>query len=368
MSAHVTKARLVQLDVMRAFAIFLVVLIHFERYVLYRWPVLESFVFSLGEIGVPLFVMLTGYLMLGRTYEGDYLRRFLTRNLMPLLVAFMGWSFIWYLLGHAIPEYSGKAGVQPFAAVLRSSLLVGMPGNGLWFLPMMFGLYLGLPIVSHTYAFLSESRNAHYRRIVLAALVLFATVVPTIEEVASPLGHPLGLAPVLEMNIFGAGVWGGSIWIGYLVLGGVLARADLGRIRTGYAVLLAAFGFAIQWGTKLLGLAADTGTHLSYANLGLVLSSFATFVLFVKNGKVTHGAALFSWMSRAAFGLYVIHPWIGEIVWVEAGRITDVASLTLPGALAGLGFLLAATMILSYVAVALLGRIPGLGRWLLLMK
>ena len=52
----------------------------------------------IGTIGVPLFVILTGDLMLPRNFnKDDYLSRYLHRNFLPLLISFECWNLLRFL-------------------------------------------------------------------------------------------------------------------------------------------------------------------------------------------------------------------------------------------------------------------------------
>lgn len=88
--------RLVALDVIRVTAILLVITIHSASFFFSGSKLL---VFNaLGTIGVPLFVILSGYLMLDRDFNGPYLNKFINRNLLPLAIAYILWVIIWYVL------------------------------------------------------------------------------------------------------------------------------------------------------------------------------------------------------------------------------------------------------------------------------
>lgn len=76
------KNRIIYLDIARTFAIIFVVLCHSVELIykmnLQGWisislnaRIFKTIVFTLGRIGVPLFLFLTGYLLLNRKYDND---------------------------------------------------------------------------------------------------------------------------------------------------------------------------------------------------------------------------------------------------------------------------------------------------------
>lgn len=78
-----TKNRIIFLEIARVFAIVSVVLCHAVEYI-YQFNNIQShialsiqaklfktIVFTIGRLGVPIFLMISGYLLLNRNYEND---------------------------------------------------------------------------------------------------------------------------------------------------------------------------------------------------------------------------------------------------------------------------------------------------------
>ncbi|MBT1175733.1 acyltransferase [Bifidobacterium sp. LC6] len=91
------------IDVLRCLAILLVLSLHSLRYavplangadpgLVSASQLLASAIVGLSTLGVPLFIMITGYLLLHREYTKEYMHRFLRRNVLPLLIAFEIWN------------------------------------------------------------------------------------------------------------------------------------------------------------------------------------------------------------------------------------------------------------------------------------
>src|ERR1700743_3443674 len=84
---------------LRIVAMFLVVVLHTTSPMLMAYGkepdsywLIADFYNALARFGVPVFVMITGALLLHREYElGDFLKRRLTRILWP----FLFWSFVY---------------------------------------------------------------------------------------------------------------------------------------------------------------------------------------------------------------------------------------------------------------------------------
>lgn len=73
------KQRLYSIDAIRSLAMVLVIIVHTKGYFFSsdNSPLIFCLLKVLGTVGVPLFVILTGYLMIHRNYEtDDYLKNF----------------------------------------------------------------------------------------------------------------------------------------------------------------------------------------------------------------------------------------------------------------------------------------------------
>lgn len=77
------KQTFYSLDLIRILAATLVIIVHTKGVFFDKQlnPEIFAFFWVIGTIGVPLFVILTGYLMLPRNFDkDDYLSRYLHRN------------------------------------------------------------------------------------------------------------------------------------------------------------------------------------------------------------------------------------------------------------------------------------------------
>lgn len=93
---------------------------------------------SLSRPGVPLFVMLSGYLLLGKDYPlPDFLKRRFSRVVIPAIF----WMLIYCFYG-----YMANGSPDSIGAALKS-LVTGPVHYHLWFIYLIIGLYLVYPIL-----------------------------------------------------------------------------------------------------------------------------------------------------------------------------------------------------------------------------
>lgn len=157
---------------------------------------------SLVRFAVPVFVMITGALMLHREYDlGGFLKKRLSRVVVP----FLFWSLIYiaYMYYNEDIDYPGD-----WWLTLKQVLHFLRDGASyhLWYVYMIIGLYLIMPIIS------KFVRNATENEILYFLIVWF--IVMMAEQ--SYLVH---YKPAVDVRYFEG-------FVGYLVLGHYLAFKD----------------------------------------------------------------------------------------------------------------------------------------------
>jgi surface polysaccharide O-acyltransferase-like enzyme len=131
------KKRIFFLDELRALAIIFIMLVHISATWTQNLPLNENYVIALlfqiiGRSGVPLFLMITGTLLINKNYEiSEFMKKRFTRVFAPLIFWSVIYFFIYFIRGnyHLIPTlYSG------FTAA--------------WYVWMLLGVYLFMPIIN----------------------------------------------------------------------------------------------------------------------------------------------------------------------------------------------------------------------------
>ena len=365
------SSRRASLDLIRIFACFCVLICHTKDMLVVTASPLAPVCDVIGYLGVPLFVMLTGYLFLDRVFDGSYLQKYVKRNFLPLLVAFEVWNIVWYLCTKVPLLMEGDWYVRSLGVTIRAGLFVGPTDCALWYLHLCIGLYLGIPIVAKVLQWLSANGKNAYTILLVVCLALFGTVLPTLSEYAPLLDERLGMSPVIGMNIFDAGVWGNSAWMVYLLAGYAIKRQILRKIP-----LFALVVSTIALGASCVGLAAGSMLLGRYANIFLLLLSVLVFELLdrCQGGLSSHVAVekALAFLSPYTFPVYMVHLWVGSIV-LYVLRMVGLGKafvLGLPIAANALAFLvfLVVWFAASCLVVKVLSFIPGAKKWALLWK
>lgn len=312
--------RIVFLDYLRVIACFMVMLVHCCEQFYFNddgsfamstrasgaWA---TFVDSACRASVPLFVMASGYLLFPVSRStGVFFRRRLLRVFVPFVVFCCAYTF-WN---------GGKWSAMAFNFPMAT-------GGHLWFVPMLLGLYLLMPLLSPW----AEKAGEKEVRGWLAAW-LVTTTFPYLRRLWSALyGAPdFGSVPFLygecPWNAFGTFHYV-SGFFGYLLLGfwfrkfagdwswkKTLALAlPVGAV--GYALVSLGFWLRIPFdGTwpfvRPYAFAVDVEMSWEFCSLGVAMTVFAYFAL-IRKLTVADGfyRLVIRPLSEASYGTYLVH-------------------------------------------------------------
>jgi surface polysaccharide O-acyltransferase-like enzyme len=359
--------RIVFLDYLRVVACFMVMVIHscepfylavedgmtVTRIASRGDALCVTLVECLCRVCVPLFVMASSYLLFPTARPaGEFLRRRFVRILVPFLV----WSvaYVWYFGG----EWGKLAFNFPDA------------GGHLWFVPMLLGLYLAMPLLSPWAEKVGEKELRGW-----VLLWLATTTFPFLRKLWGTLYGvpPFGSVPYLwgecPWNMFGSFHYV-SGFVGYVLLGFWFRKFVPGlswRKTLKISLPLWAAGVAIVGGffllripgcpfTKSYAFAVDLEMSIEYCSTGVALASAAAFMVL---RKFTWDNAFYRRLvrplSEASYGAYLLHMFILVPVFEFFRPLMPT-----PAAIAATATV---SFALSSLSSLVLGRIPAVGRW-----
>lgn len=294
MKTENSQNNLTWIDLVRAVGALMVVAVHvvyplMQKWgeVTLKWWLAADLTNQFAHVAVPLFFMVSGYLLLRKQEPaGQFLRKRGTRILIPL--AF--WSVIYILwnilVGHR--EYT--------LASAALALLTGSAADHLWFLYDLFALYLAVPLL---WVVSTAGGNRSLAYLILLWLIF---------EPFAQLMQLLGVTPAASLPL-------ATGYIGYFVLGFLLGQREFPRwqIALASAVFVAAIGFGTAgnyWQSRAAG--TLSAPYLYYIGIVIVPASVSAFVLLKSWGEaLTHGPV---WLNRiihslgtTSFGVYLIH-------------------------------------------------------------
>lgn len=243
----------------------------------------------LARPAVPLFVMLSGALLLPRR---EPLSDILKKRIPHVLMALLCWASLY--TGSEVINLWVKVGTPPDdmqRALFFETWLRGGSGH-LWYLEMLPGLYLTFPLIGAWLA-VASNRDVRMLLIIWLAAMLFAPWA-SLHNTHWDLRYVSG-------------------YIGYAIAGAYLHQLPFapasarrwGVLAFVIGAISAAGGAFIQ--SSRLGFYYDFWA--AYLNVPVAVMSLGAF-LFVRHGNLKPGHKLLSMISlisRHSFGIYLIH-------------------------------------------------------------
>ncbi len=256
-----------------------------------------------SHLGVPFFLMITGALLLGRSFESrEELRRFYRHNWLRLLIT----SEIWIVLGYWFnllfdPGSTGLAesgwGAALWGCVKTMLFLDPVRFSSMWYVPMILSIYLLLPLL----AFLLHRFPAP-RAILFPLLGVFLCdmLIPGLNAWRQMFSLPKLRFALYDYNFLPS-------YLLYVLSGWWIARGGLRRLPDSAAVLLAAAGFGLCSALQFFCY-SRSNRLLGYMSPGILLSAVLCFECFRRFGdRLRRFERPITALSRSAFALYLLH-------------------------------------------------------------
>ena len=226
------------IDLARGLAICCVILVHvieftnslnteYMKNVVLGIRIYTFALYTIGRVGVPLFLFLSGYLLLHRNYEKGSCVRFWKRNWLGLLIT----TEIWIIIYNVFLTWCDG---QTFDVVnlLKTMMFVKQVGMGhMWYMPMIIGIYIFLPFVATV---LQKFEWRIFRFPMLVGFV-YLFIVPIFIIIMNAYKID-SINNELDLS-FSGGVCGFMIVLGFWSKKGIFKQ-----IRTGYLVSACAIG------------------------------------------------------------------------------------------------------------------------------
>lgn len=392
MTQFKTENRVVWVDWLRVAACFMVILVHStEPFYLggegsqiltemdAYWA---SFFDSVVRACVPLFIVASSYLQFPLHYSsGEFLRRRVVRVLVPFLL----WSAVYALVWG-----------EPAENFKNLLLNFNYAAGHLWFVYMLIGVYLLMPLLSPWAERVSKRELQVY-----LAICAFTTLIPIIRDWYAGGGENLtviygvsGLPRPALTPLWGEASWNTygtfyylSGFVGYLLLGLYLRRfvGELSWKRTlVIAVPCYLAGFAVVFGgflwrvfescggvfpaTGLVEKAVWWETTWCNDTIGVVLMTVAWLLVF-KKIKCSGGfyQKVLLPVSKASYGIYLLHllilvpisgavrEWLGVGLEGKLGLWTSPVEIVVAALLGFVG---------SAIVAVVLQKIPKIGKYI----
>lgn len=321
------KERIFYYDLLRAFAIIAVIICHVDFYfgpLNTPFEVIAQLTFhDIGRIGVPIFLMISGALLLNRDYPS--LKDFLKRRFARIIYPFIFWMILITLTNfyfHKSYQYMWN-------------VFIGNPSI-MWYFWTLIGIYLAIPLIN---VFIREygEDGCKYFLAIWSIFIILNTL------------NMYPLFPYFKLDYFAG-------FIGYPVLGYYLSTKkfklnDSKMVLSGFIILLASLAAFVYYSyTSSVGSVEYMYQNVLVVAMGIGMFLFIKYLDDLNKFKAIKdniiGKAIIS-ISVCSYGMYFSH----VIVIMFMSKINPHSTLLFPA-------MFAATIFISWLLPYIFSKIP----------
>lgn len=347
-----SKNRLVHYDLLRILAAFSVVMLHSAAQYWYSLPVessewkIANAYDALFRFGVPIFVMISGALFLRKELD---VKRLYTNHILRLLIIYWVWSAAYGLFDCRVYE-----------ARYITLQIIGLELEGgryhLWFLPMIVGIYVLLPLL-HSWIRHADKKMLEYFLVVFLVLQIGRETLNVLLQ-SQIVKFAINILDVQELSM-------ACSYIGYFVLGYYITTHGIPKkwqkiiywsmIPAAVLNIVVSNIFSVHKGV------ADGSIYDSYGMFTfiIVVGIFLFFTEVVSKLRYSERAqGRIQEISLSTFGVYVVH-----IMCIELLAEWGIDSMVLPNII-GIPLLAVLVFGISIVLAAIMRRIPLIGKYI----
>ncbi len=343
----------VPVDLIRTVAILLVIVLHATRdatsfdpqvpFEIWRWWIVDLYQ-SVSRIGVPVFVMLSGALLL-QPYKTESLSAFFKKRWARIGLPFLFWGvayFVWRVFANNE--------VFTSSSILQSALAEPYPYFHFWYLYMLVGLYLLTPILRIVVAHI-DRRTFKYFIVVWLLGPLFVTIL-------NLFGYSL------DTNLLTVPWWAGYYMLGVYLLDVRVSRSTL------LSLLLLGIASTVAGTYVMAATIGGTSTYFfqEYFSPTLILASVALFLLLNTFQEPSNQmerrhpsiSRMFRIISENTLPIYLLHVMIIESL--QSGYFGFTISSNTINSIIGVPLISVVTLFICLAAIIPLKKIPGVKR------
>ena len=297
---------IIWLDITRSIAIFLVVLCHAIE-AIYKLNIIEwnSFnfesnvfkiiSFTTGRLGVPLFLFISGYLLLKKDINNsEDCKKFYKNNLIPLLITVE----IWNVLYNVFIPIINNTSFNIKELIMNLLFLKKVSLANMWYMPMIIGVYIAIPFLS----IIVKKVDLKILKIPMVIVFVASFILPNISNVIKILFNEQ-YSLILDLSFLG-GTYGL-----YIILGYYIGNNKFKSIKTRYLVLIGILSFILTCIYQIWMNNNGTIYNVWYNFSGLLITAVCIFEglsrMKIKLNK--NIANIATYISKASLGIFFIH-------------------------------------------------------------
>lgn len=296
------------------------------------------FIRNISHFSVPIFIMITGYLLLNPNKDVTYkkIRQYILRIVVVLFT--FGTAFAWMELLFTDKTLTLA---QPFIAIYN--VVIGNGWDHMWYLYVLIGLYLITPMLR---SFVKYSTQNDIKYILIVSIV-FLSLLPMINNLLNiKIGFTLPISTIYPL---------------YYILGYYIgtSKKEINNsliymsIIIPTIIIICSTIIAINYNNTIIMTLSD------YYSICIVILSIGLFLLGKKNSKWTDKSynKVVKVLSRTSFGIYIIHMVFINIIYkvLKLNPFTNI-----------LNFIIISLLVtgLSFISSYIMTKIPILNKYI----
>jgi len=318
--------------------------------------VLHAVIFVFSRMGVPIFLMISGALLLEKKMDnsGD-VKKFYKHNLLSILITSEIWYFLmfWYrTLFHSNNSLRAFGILYAIRRCIGTMLFINQVTMGnMWYIPMILCIYLVIPMFNIVVHKIDNRLFA----LPLGVVIMSSMIIPNLNQMTEIMGKDL----FIDFNLKSANVF--SMFMIYVLSGFFIKRGILEKASDISVLLVTSLSFVLcvlfqYWEYSMPG-----DNDINYDFFMLAICCCLTFEIMRRftNGSVK--SELYEYISKISFGIFFVHIFIvsaiaGAIPFSGVNRIIVFLILEVVS-VAG-----------SIAVIFILAKIPILKKYLFLIK
>ncbi len=293
--------RIYYLDILRIISCIFVLMVHVSAmYVVKNFGTFNfyvgTFFDSIGHLGVPIFIMISGALLLDKNY--NYTKEKLIRHISKLILFFIFWSIIYSIVQNIIIPLQNNKNINYFkffGEIIKGPI-------HLWFIQMLIGLYLIVPLLR----LWVKEENKKYIEYFIILSMIFSFIIPQIISIGSNYNF---FYRYIQNAIDNMNLKYIYTYVTYFVLGWYLNNYDIKdkNLLYGLGIIGLFSSFTI---TSILSITLNKSIDsFGYSTINAFFASIMIFLL-VKNKcrkKEKSSNKIVSNIVKNTLGIYAIH-------------------------------------------------------------
>lgn len=271
--------------------------------------------FTIGRLGVPIFLFISGYFLLNRKYEkDDDIKNFYKKKLLPLVLV----SEIWIIIYNIFITIYFQKPFDIYVLVKEMFFIEKVPLINMWYMPMIIGIYIVIPYLSK----ILDTFSIKIMKIPIILVLFINFMLPTMNIILKTF-NLAQYGCKIDVTFLG-GTYGIYVLLGYFISKGILKKID-----TKLILCVSIINFLLACLMQFFEYYKGIEYNIWYDSPFIFICTLNLFELFTRiNIKEINKSIekIYIYISKISLGIYFIHIIIGMLFsqYVNKMQVTHI--------------------------------------------